>query len=423
MEFSSQETPSVKLSGTGSRWIGIIVFVVAVAAVLVYASQQEHDIITLAVLCSVLLIGEILAAYQWYRESKRQAVNDAAPRILEAFDLRMKQSFANQEIIHKEVHTDFETLSKQLAAIENALKYLANRQEETAKNTVRGPADSTEELAEEIAKLQEKLNEISKEFAERIDEQTDTLQTRLAPVKHENSELSGVNERLEAIVATQDEILEKFESLSAVSDDADSVADEIFMDEAEASELPEDESDGAFPLPQNMFERAQAANAESVASAVSKLIADVPAKEAIAGPRKCLLVIEYHSTPAEPVSEKSPEIPAEPETISEETAPEQRPIPEGELPLIEDLPHTALILKAAFGVGERPYLRGNAPGLSTKKSVPMDYSGSNLWRFDFGPMKEDSEITIFRNDTNEALGAPFKLRAGKVTTLAFSPNA
>ena len=53
----------------------------------------------------------------------------------------------------------------------------------------------------------------------------------------------------------------------------------------------------------------------------------------------------------------------------------------------------------------------------------MDYAGSNLWRFDFGPMREDVEITIFRNDTNEALDKPFRLRAGKVTTLAVSPNA
>lgn len=423
MEFSSQETPSTRNSGAGTRWTGVAVFVVAVVAVLVYASQQEHDYVTLAVLCSVLLIGEILAVYQWYRESKRKAVNDAAPRILEAFDTRMKQSFANQEIIHKEVHTDFEKLSKQLASIENALKYLANRQEETTKISAPASSDSTDELAEEVAKLQEKLNEISKEFAERLEAQTDALQTRFASAKNENSALSGINERLEAIVTTQDEILEKFESLATGTDDAGDVADEIFIN---GEEEPEDDaSDDDFPLPQNMFERAQAANAESVASAVSKLIADVPAKEPATEPRKCLLVIEYYPNSAaeESTPENTPETPEEPEKISEDVAPEQRPIPEGELPLIEDLPHTALILKAAFGVGERPYLRGNAPGLSTKKSVPMDYSGSNLWRFDFGTMMNDAEITIFRNDTNEALGAPFKLRAGKVTTLAFSPNA
>lgn len=415
MEFSSQETPtSTDPSGAGTRWLGVIVFVIAVVAVLVYASQQEHDIVTLAILCSVLLVGEILAAYQWYRESNRQAVNDAAPRILEAFDMRMKQSFANQEIIHNEVHKDFEALSKQLASLENALKYLANRQEETAKNTAPA-ADSTDELAEEIAKLQEKLNEISKEFAERIDEQTDALQTRLAPAKNESADLNEVNERLEAIAATQDEILEKLEFANALSDE-ETLGDEIFIDENEGEE---ESTDADFPLPQNMFERAQAANAESVASAVSKLISDVPAKEANPASPKRLLVIEYFSTPEKNVSENLPEAPK----ISEEIVSEQRPIAADELPLIEDLPHTALILKAEFGTGDRPYLRGNAPGLSKKKSVPMDYSGSHVWRFDFVPMKEDAEITIFRNDTNEALGAPFKLRAGKVTTLAFSPNA
>lgn len=423
MEFSSQETPAPQSTSAGTRRLGLVVFVIAVVAVLVYASQREHDLVTLAVLCAVLLVGEVLAAYQWYRESKREAINNAAPRILEAFDTRMKQSFANQEIIHKEVHADFEALSKQLASLENAVKYLANRQEESAKNAAQVPAMSTDEFEEEIAKLQEKLNEISKEFAERLDAQTDALQTRLQTARTEHSGLSGLSERLEAIVATQDEILEKFDSLSAGMSDACDISDEMFIDEDEAEAV---DSDEAFPLPQNLFERAQAANAESVASAVSKLITDVPAKQPAPAAPKCLVVIEYFSAKPEASVPAAPapavEAP-EPQKVSEESIPEQRPIAEGELPLIEDLPHTALILKAQFGPGERPFLRGNAPGLSLKKSVPMDYSGSNLWRFDFGPMKADAEITLFRNDTNEALGAPFTLRAGKVTTLAFSPNA
>ena len=418
MEFSSQETPAPKTASAGTRRLGLVVFVVAVVAVLVYASQQEHDFVTLAILCTVLLVGEVLAAYQWYHESKREAINDAAPRILEAFDTRMKQSFANQEIIHKEVHADFEALSKQLASLENAVKYLANRQEESAKLAAGSSADDrTEELADAIAQLHEKLNENAKELAERIEAQNDVIRTQLNTAKSESKNWDAIDERLEAIVATQDEILEKFESLTEAEDEDDVTED----DENEADAV---ESDKDFPLPQNMFERAQAANAESVASAVSKLIADVPAKTPAAP--KCLVVIEYFSAkseaavPAEPAPAKAA---PEPQKVSEESIPEQRPIAEGELPLIEDLPHTALILKAQFGPGERPYLRGNAPGLSLKKSVPMDYSGSNLWRFDFGPMKADTEITIFRNDTNEALGAPFKLRAGKVTTLAFSPNA
>lgn len=422
MEFSSQETPASKTASAGTRRLGIVVFVVAVVAVLVYASQQEHDFVTLAILCTVLLVGEVLAAYQWYHESKREAINDAAPRILEAFDTRMKQSFANQEIIHKEVHADFEALSKQLASLENAVKYLANRQEENAKLAAGSSADDrTEELADAIAQLHEKLNENAKELAERIEAQNDAIRAQLSTAKSESKNWDAIDERLEAIVATQDEILEKFESLTKAESEDDVTEDEIFIDENEADAV---ESDEDFPLPQNMFERAQAANAESVASAVSKLIADVPAKAPSAP--KCLVVIEYFSAksevavPAEPAPAQTA---PEPQKVSEESIPEQRPIAEGELPLIEDLPHTALILKAQFGPGERPYLRGNAPGLSLKKSVPMDYSGSNLWRFDFGPMKADTEITIFRNDTNEALGAPFKLRAGKVTTLAFSPNA
>ena len=262
MEFSSQETPASKTASAGTRRLGIVVFVVAVVAVLVYASQQEHDFVTLAILCTVLLVGEVLAAYQWYHESKREAINDAAPRILEAFDTRMKQSFANQEIIHKEVHADFEALSKQLASLENAVKYLANRQEENAKLAAGSSADDrTEELADAIAQLHEKLNENAKELAERIEAQNDAIRAQLSTAKSESKNWDAIDERLEAIVATQDEILEKFESLTKAEAEDDVTEDEIFIDENEADAV---ESDEDFPLPQNMFERAQAANAESL---------------------------------------------------------------------------------------------------------------------------------------------------------------
>lgn len=420
MEFSTQN-PSASKIAPYSRWTGVAVFAVAVAAVLFYASSREHDWQTLAVLCGVLLVGEILAIYQWYTDTKRAAAEDAEPRILKEFELRMKQSFANQEIIHKEVHANFETLSKQITTLENALKYLANlREQEPSRSTALTPNEiekiaeavagkntgtPSEELADEIEKLNEKIATLSKEISEQLSEESDAIQNRIAANKSVPADLNGIREQLEAVAAAQDEILEKFEMLQT-EDDAEIVADEIFIDE------PTEENAEAFPLPKNMFERAQSANAETVASAVSKLISDVPEKNETTTKDNAgttLLLIEYF--PETPKPEPAP------------AATEHRPIPEGELPLIEDLPHTALLLKAEFGIGERPYLRGKAPGLSLKKSVPMDYSGHNLWRFDFGPMTEDAEITIFRNDSNEALGEPFKLRAGKITTLAFSPNA
>ncbi|MGN0883582.1 MAG: hypothetical protein ACI4P6_00050 [Candidatus Spyradosoma sp.] len=398
MELSTEETPRKKSSARrgNARWTGVAVFVVAVVAVLIYVSSQEHDAVTLALLCLVLLAGEIFAALQWHAESKRLAADEAAGPLLEAFDRRMRQSFANQEIIHKEVHDDFEALSARLAALERAL---------------------------------------AEEFSERLEAHAQCVQEHVDAAKTPAPDLKPLRERLDAVAETQDEILEKLDALFAARADENEEDDAIF----ETDELLGDEADDAdaFPLPENMLERAREANAATAASAAARLIADVPAKPEKSAPAT-VVVIEYFpeaakpadvpaetaETPAEPAPENPPApTPAEPIETSVPAEPRRRPVAEDELPLIEDLPHTALILKAAFGVGERPYLRGKAPGLSLKKSVPMDYAGSNLWRFDFGPMREDVEITIFRNDTNEALDKPFRLRAGKVTTLAFSPNA
>lgn len=416
MELSTEETPRKKSSARrgNARWTGVAVFVVAVVAVLIYVSSQEHDAVTLALLCLVLLAGEIFAALQWYAESKRLAADEAAGLLLEAFDRRMRQSFANQEIIHKEVHDDFEALSARLAALERALADVAK-----SRPDARGDLD---EIADEIEKLNERVGALAEEFSERLEAHAQCVQEHVDAAKTPAPDLKPLRERLDAVAETQDEILEKLDALFAARADENEEDDDVF----ETDELLGDEADDAdaFPLPENMLERAREANAATAASAAARLIADVPAKPEKSAPAT-VVVIEYFPEAAKPadVPAETAETPAEPIETSVPAEPRRRPVAEDELPLIEDLPHTALILKAAFGVGERPYLRGKAPGLSLKKSVPMDYAGSNLWRFDFGPMREDVEITIFRNDTNEALDKPFRLRAGKVTTLAFSPNA
>lgn len=416
MELSTEETPRKKSSARrgNARWTGVAVFVVAVVAVLIYVSSQEHDAVTLALLSLVLLAGEIFAALQWHAESKRLAADEAAGPLLEAFDRRMRQSFANQEIIHKEVHDDFEALSARLAALERALADVAK-----SRPDARGDLD---EIADEIEKLNERVGALAEEFSERLEAHAQCVQEHVDAAKTPAPDLKPLRERLDAVAETQDEILEKLDALFAARADENEEDDAIF----ETDELLGDEADDAdaFPLPENMLERAREANAATAASAVARLIADVPAKPEKSAPAT-VVVIEYFPEAAKPadVPAETAETPAEPIETSVPAEPRRRPVAEDELPLIEDLPHTALILKAAFGVGERPYLRGKAPGLSLKKSVPMDYAGSNLWRFDFGPMREDVEITIFRNDTNEALDKPFRLRAGKVTTLAFSPNA
>ena len=421
MEISTEETPRKKSSarrGNAGR-TGLGVFVVAVVAVLIYVSSQEHDALTLALLCLVLLAGEVFAALQWHAESKRLAADEAAGPLLEAFDLRMRQSFANQEIIHKEVHDDFEALSARLAALERALADVAKNRPEA-----RGDLD---EIADEIEKLNERVGALSEEFSERLEAHAQRVQEHVDAAKTPAPDLKPLRERLDAVAETQDEILEKLDALFAARADENEEEEDLFeTDELLAAEA--DEAD-AFPLPENMLERAREADA-----AAAKPSADVPAKPETPEPAT-LVVIEYFPEAAKPadVPAKTAEAPAPEEApaptpaeaaeTSAPAEPRRRPVAEDELPLIEDLPHTALILKAEFGAGERPYLRGKAPGLSLKKSVPMDYAGSNLWRFDFGPVREDFEITIFRNDTNEALDKPFRLRAGKVTKLAFSPNA
>lgn len=302
MELTAEESLRKKSSERrgNARWAGVAVFVVAVVAVLIYVSSQEHDAVTLALLCLVLLAGEIFAALQWHAESKRLATDNAAGTLLEAFDRRMRQSFANQEIIHKEIHDDFEALSKRLAALELTLADSAGKRPDAL-----GDLD---EIADEIEKLNERIGVLAEEFSERLEAHTQRVQERVETAKTPPPDLKPLRERLDAIAETQDEILEKLDALFAVRADEneendDFEADELLYDEAETNEAD------AFPLPEKMLERALEANAATAASAAAKLIADVPAEPENSDPvteaPTTVVVIEYF-----PETKKNADVPA-----------------------------------------------------------------------------------------------------------------
>lgn len=103
----------------------------------------------------------------------------------------------------------------------------------------------------------------------------------------------------------------------------------------------------------------------------------------------------------------------------------EEPATQGEFEL-GDMPpvHGAeLVLDAMLGIENKPFLRGNAPGLSENAGTPMTFVEIGKWSYDFGELTEKISVRILRNDDESApIGDPVTLAPGQKLELAYEPE-
>ena len=65
---------------------------------------------------------------------------------------------------------------------------------------------------------------------------------------------------------------------------------------------------------------------------------------------------------------------------------------------------TVVVANFDVGFGNMLYLRGDAPGLSWKKGVPMDCESANSWSITMSGVKDTFEFKVLINDIHWAIG-------------------
>ena len=65
---------------------------------------------------------------------------------------------------------------------------------------------------------------------------------------------------------------------------------------------------------------------------------------------------------------------------------------------------TVVVANFDVGFGNMLYLRGDAPGLSWKKGVPMDCESANSWSITMSGVKDAFEFKVLINDIHWAIG-------------------
>ncbi len=84
------------------------------------------------------------------------------------------------------------------------------------------------------------------------------------------------------------------------------------------------------------------------------------------------------------------------------------------------VPACALTARVLIGIGNKPFVRGTGPGLSTEKGVPMEFVEIGQWRWVApGVVKEPITLRILKNDEVSAEGDPIVLHPGQ--SLEVSP--
>ena len=117
-----------------------------------------------------------------------------------------------------------------------------------------------------------------------------------------------------------------------------------------------------------------------------------------------------------------PSSPAQPAELIAEPVTDEPPAPESfsQVPPEENLPlatpsadgRTRLTVTSYIGIGNKLYLRGEGPGLSATKGVPLQFVSIGRWRWETGEATTPVVCRIYKNDKLEAPIGPLTLAPG-----------
>ncbi|HTT57481.1 MAG TPA: hypothetical protein VMF63_10250 [Opitutaceae bacterium] len=274
-------------------------------------------------------------------------------------------------------------------------------------------------------RLQEKIAEFNQQLAETENEEQEALNQELAALRASESErLAGIADKiarataewtkLEADLRKQlaeaaqlepklTAVLATLESRIAALAAAAPAPAPVFTAPAPIA-IPTPPVPAADPPP--VVASAEPAGAAPVAEAAAapkpprkprpprkpKVEESAPEAAAVAAPVELI---------AEPVTDEAPP----PEDFSQVPA-------EGAKPAASADGRTRLTVVSYIGIGNKLYLRGDGPGLSWDKGVPLQFVSIGRWRWETGDASAPVNCKIFKNDKLEAPGGPITLAPG-----------
>ena len=74
---------------------------------------------------------------------------------------------------------------------------------------------------------------------------------------------------------------------------------------------------------------------------------------------------------------------------------------------------TTVVANVMIGIGNKPFLRGEGPGLNWDEGVPMNFVEIGKWAW--SPSRKNASLTVqvFRNDEDPDQGGKFEIKPGE----------
>lgn len=268
-------------------------------------------------------------------------------------------------------------------------------------------------------RMQEKLAEFNAQLASTEDEEKERLTEELATLRQAESErLSAIAEKIHKS-ATELSALETTtrKQLAALQDAAAKLDDKLKATLAKIAEASVTVvvAPPPAPSPAPMAERKPEAAAEP---------APAPVVESVS-------VVESAAAPAEEPKPKKPRAPRKPkpeDTLAAMSEPAAENGSSGESAL-PDTPGeaaaapaeasvssdgtTRLLATAYIGIGNKLFIRGDGPGLSWDKGVPMQFVSIGKWGWSTDDATAPIACKLYKNDETAALSGEIFLEPGK----------
>lgn len=276
----------------------------------------------------------------------------------------------------------------------------------------------------QITQLQANLESLRKSVAASIESQSEQRQQALAGLSETLGDLerrfAGFVDSQQSINADYVKQLESLRELAATPPPPAAAPEEapepesIVPEAIEVVTAPETvQEDPAPTTPEPKLKPAVRRGLLQQAIKQGESSGNGPAVKRIIGrtfsPKPKPPVTDAVSVPEE-TTEPVVEVPAEKETVSEKPAIEDGEDKVVESNLFPDLPaspkyaakakknETQVIAKVLIGIGNKPYIRGDLPGLHTDKGVPMDFREIGVWQWASPDVVEPGHFRIYRND-------------------------
>jgi len=342
------------------KWFLVAADLIAVIAILVVMPDKRDGLDTFLLMCAILgasLIVVIPVMQDGGSKAERQAeLARLRAKLTEEIDLQRDNVRAGNEALNRRIAEA--EISTQKAAEASAV---AVAQRASAEINI---------LKAALAALEKKVQEAS--------------------AAQSNDALDELTEKVDALATT----------VRAVVADADEAAEAAGKAKAEAAQTLEAE------LKSVRDEMKKAA--KSAAQSVDKVEASLDAiREEVREVRANPSVASAPSSPSVTASAEAEDDEEVIEEIEEEEA-EAVSTPE---PVAAGT-GTALIVNLMIGIGNKPFVRGNGPGLSQDKGVPMSFIGIGRWQWVSPDAEAPATVEVWKNDQSP-MGEPLHISGGE----------